>query len=262
MLTVSLLPKTECAVGVKAGAAVPTYGVASWTLRAAVTSTDAEATLALEGAVSEDGPWVSIATKPLSVPGIVTLAGDLGAYVYVRATITVTEGATVVAVNGDARFFDPALAADKALLGKNLQGFTTGVDRIARHAEADLMDLLTVRGPMPVLPTKDYLAAAPVVVGLLFDCWGPTRAEVIERAAGRASTVDTFDFDLSKPGAVDELKLEIARQAEHLHQREFLSGSTEATAIATLRDMPTHIADLGSRLKRFRNRTVAYYAGR
>lgn len=70
------------------------------------------------------------------------------------------------------------------------------------------------------------------------------RARLIERA--EAMVMDTaigrdrfgkLDCDLTEPDALGRMRRAIARQAEHLHQRDQLSTSREPSAMVNLREM-------------------------
>lgn len=150
----TLLPFDERgATELTEGGHFPTAGRTRWDFTLQVASVTS-VTVVIQGApVDDDDHFTTLGTFNA---GAITAAGSYaltsyGAspnftvqpyHEYLRAKVTAQTGDAVLEVTGAAAFLDPSVAADTALLGQRLRGWSDGLTRTVERAERDVWAMI------------------------------------------------------------------------------------------------------------------------
>lgn len=241
-----------------------------WTATLRVGGVGSSLTLTLRGSpTGETGTWSVLKTITTPALGTVVLKSKqadgssdwdvLAHHYWLSAEITAISGSWTFALEGTAPFFDPKVAADRALLTREL-GDYTGCERLCAQAEDDVIDYLTVPSRQQIAGPWVDVWRPPILALLGRTPWDPprydTNVDVMEKAAFTPKGT-TFSFEAQLAGAYDAIRGEIVRQAEFLFRREILMQDRSAAAIYAVRDMGNVAQGFGDSLDVFRNSTLS-----
>lgn len=241
-----------------------------WSVTLRVGAVGTSLTLTLRASpTGETGTWTvltTITTPALGTQLLKSKQADgasswdvLEQHYWISAEITAIAGSWTFALEGAAPFFDPKIAADRALLTRDLSDYS-GCERLCTQAEDDVVQWLTIPNRQQIAGPWVDVWRPPILALLGRTPWDPPRYDtnvtVMEKAAWTPKGV-SVDFEAQLAGAYAAIRGEIVQQAEFLFRREILMQDRSAAAIYAVRDMGDRASGFGASLDVYRNSTTS-----